>query len=232
MKAIISVIVPVLDEAADLGATLARLQPLRSRGHEVRVVDGGSRDATVAVAEPLSDVVLTAPRGRARQMNAGAEDARGDVLWFLHGDTLPPEDADGLILTALADPRRHWGRFDARLSGSLPMLRVVETMMNLRSRVTGVATGDQGIFVRRHTFQELGGYPSIPLMEDLALSDALLGRCRPVCLAQRVTTSSRRWERDGVWPTIFLMWRLRWAYRRGVDPVLLARRYYGFEAVD
>lgn len=219
----ISVVIPALNEADGIAATLQPLQPLRARGHEVLVVDGGSTDSTAARAAGLCDRLLQAPQGRARQMNAGAQAARGDVLWFLHADTLVPEAADALLREALA--RRAWGRFDVRLSGSRPLLRGVERLMNLRSRITGIATGDQGVFVRRGLFACVGGYPDIPLMEDIALSRALKRQGPPACLRARLVTSSRRWERHGVLRTILLMWRLRFAYWRGVPPERLAAHY-------
>jgi rSAM/selenodomain-associated transferase 2 len=159
-------------------------------------------------------------------MNAGAQVALGDVLWFLHSDSVPPPDADRLIATALQESARVWGRFDVRLSGDQPLLRLVAMMMNARSRLTGIATGDQGIFVKRAAFERVGGYPAIPLMEDIALSRALKKISRPVCLRQRLLASSRRWERDGIVRTILLMWRLRLAYFLGADPARLARIYY------
>jgi rSAM/selenodomain-associated transferase 2 len=216
-----------LNEAAILPACLQALQPLRRQACELIVVDGGSTDATVTIARPLADDVLETPTGRAVQMNAGAQAAHGAILWFLHGDSLPPPDAAALIRAALARSSRHWGRFDVRLSGNRPLLRVVETLMNGRSCLTGIATGDQGIFARRHAFAQVGGYPAIPLMEDIALSRALKRLSRPVCLRQRLLTSSRRWEQQGIWNTIFLMWRLRLAYFLGTDPARLARIYYG-----
>lgn len=217
---------PILNEEAHVAACLGALQPLRGQNCELIVADGGSRDRSVALAEPLADRVVVAPKGRAAQMNAGARQAGGDTLWFLHADTRPPPDAPELIRSALARPDRGWGRFDVRLSGSRPALRMVERAMNLRSRLTGIATGDQGIFVRRDLFERIGGYPPIALMEDIALSRALKRHGRPICLRQRVLTSSRRWERDGIWRTILLMWRLRLAYFFGADPDRLARIYY------
>jgi rSAM/selenodomain-associated transferase 2 len=190
-------------------------------------VDGGSHDGSIEIAAPLADQVLTAPAGRAVQMNAGAQVAQGDVLWFLHSDSVPSPDADQLIVKALHDPNRVWGRFDVRLSGSQPLLRMVETLMNWRSCLTGIATGDQGIFVRRSAFEKVGGYPIMPLMEDIALSRILKRISRPVCIPQRLMTSSRRWEQNGVFRTIALMWRLRLAYYFGADPARLARIYYG-----
>lgn len=221
----LSIVVPVLDEAEVIEPALAALAPLRARGHEVIVVDGGSTDGTPALARPLADRVLRAPRGRARQMNAGARAARGEVLLFLHADTRLPDAADRLVLAGLARRGRGWGRFDARLSGRHPLLRLTGWLFSLRSRLTGVATGDQAIFVRRDWFEAVGGYPDLPLMEDLALSRALKRRGRPLCLRQRVTTSSRRWERHGILRTILLMWRLRLAYYLGADPHELARLY-------
>jgi rSAM/selenodomain-associated transferase 2 len=223
----ISIIVPVLNEATALPSCLQALQPLRRQDCELLVVDGGSTDASVTIAHALADRVLQTPAGRAVQMNAGARAARGDILWFLHGDSLPPPDATMLIRAALAESNRCWGRFDARLSGNRPLLRIVETLMNRRSCLTSIATGDQGIFVRRWTFAQVGGYPAIPLMEDIALSRALKRLSRPVCLHRRLLTSSRRWEQQGIWKTIFLMWRLRLAYFLGADPARLARIYYG-----
>lgn len=221
----ISIIIPALDEAAGIRDTLAPLQALRARGHEVVVVDGGSTDGTPELARPLADQVIASARGRARQQNAGAGAAAGDVLLFLHADTRLPEGADALVLDGLRGAGRGWGRFDVRLSGAHPMLRVVERMMAVRSRLTGIATGDQAIFVRRDWFARAGGFPEIPLMEDVALSGTLRGMGRPLCLRARVVTSSRRWEQRGVWRTIALMWRLRLEFALGADPARLADRY-------
>jgi len=222
----VSIVVPVLDEAAGIVAALQPLQAWRAAGHEVIVVDGGSRDASVELARPLADRVLHAPRGRALQMNHGAAAARGEALLFLHADTRLPPDALPALQVALAGGAG-WGRFDVRLSARRPLFRLIAGMMNLRSRLSGVATGDQAIFVRRRLFEAVGGYPAIPLMEDIALSRGLKHHGRPACLHQRVTTSSRRWERHGPWRTILLMWRLRFAYWRGVDPARLRHRYDG-----
>jgi rSAM/selenodomain-associated transferase 2 len=218
----LSIVVPVLNEAADIEATLIVLAPLRARGVEVIVVDGGSSDGSAALARPLADRVLAAPRGRATQMNAGAAAARGDALLFLHADTRLPENADRLVLDALA--HRPWGRFDVRFDGG-GALRLVAMMMNLRSRATGISTGDQALFVRRETFEAVGGFPSIPLMEDIAASVRLKQISRPLCLHACVTTSGRKWRQHGVWRTILLMWRLRLAYFLGADPAALAHRY-------
>ncbi|MCU0621195.1 MAG: TIGR04283 family arsenosugar biosynthesis glycosyltransferase [Gemmatimonadales bacterium] len=218
---------PALDEAEGIGAVLAALAPLRARGHEVIVVDGGSRDDTSRVAAPLADRVLVTPRGRARQQNAGAAVARGDVLLFLHADTVLPDGADRLVLQALARPGRAWGRFDIRIEGRAPVLRLVAALMNLRSRWSGIATGDQAIFVRRSTFEAVGGFPAIELMEDVALSARLRRVAPPACLRERVVTSGRRWEARGPLRTIGLMWSLRLRYALGESPASLRRRYEG-----
>ena len=221
----ISVVVPVLDEAATIERSLLPLQPLRGPEIEVIVVDGGSEDATRRVASPLCDRILEASRGRARQMNAGAGVAGGPVLLFLHADTRLPSGWTRRVLNAVGNRGREWGRFDVRLDGSHPMLRVVERAMNLRSRLSGIATGDQAIFVTRDAFRSVGGFPDIALMEDIALSRVLRARSRPVCLRATAVTSSRRWERDGIARTIVLMWRLRLEFALGADPERLARRY-------
>ena len=219
----ISIIVPALEEAAGIAAALDSLQPLRANGHEVIVVDGGSADATAAIARPLADRVVVAPRGRAAQMNAGAAVAEGEALIFLHADTRLPKEADKLVAGALA--RREWGRFDVRIDSVHPALAVVGTLMNLRSRWTGIATGDQAMFVRRTTFLSSGGFPLLALMEDIALSSTLRRIGPPACLRERVLTSGRRWERGGILATVVLMWRLRLMYFLGADPQRLARRY-------
>jgi rSAM/selenodomain-associated transferase 2 len=224
----LSVIMPVLDEGERIGATLDALANLRSLGTEVIVVDGGSRDATIQRARLRADRVISAPRGRALQMNAGAAKAAGDVLLFLHADTRLPADADHVVLNGLERSGRAWGRFDVSIAGRSPLLAVVAWLMNLRSRLTGIATGDQAIFVRRDAFQAAGGFPEIPLMEDIVLCRTLKRASRPLCLAERVVTSGRRWEKHGVLSTMVLMWRLRLAYFFGADPKELARQY-GYE---
>ncbi len=223
-----SIIVPVFDEAAGIADALAALAPFRRRGVEVIVVDGGSSDTTVELARPHADRVLHAPRGRAVQMNAGAEAARGDVLLFLHADTRLPPHADELLLNALTKENAsiwQWGRFDVQIDSSNPLLALVAGMMNWRSQITGIATGDQAMFVTRRAFTQAGGFPDQALMEDIALSKRLKRIGRPLCLAARVVTSGRRWERGGVLRTILLMWRLRLAYFFGAEPAALARRY-------
>jgi rSAM/selenodomain-associated transferase 2 len=220
----LSIIIPVLNEAATIAGQLAALQPLRVAGAQIIVVDGGSNDGTANLARPLLDQLLTAGRGRAVQMNAGARASQGEVLLFLHADTMLPASADALIFHALSAGAR-WGRFDVRIDGAHPLLRVVERMMNWRSRLTGIATGDQAIFVRRDVFEQIGGYPEIPLMEDIALSKRLKQIAPPACLAGPVCTSGRRWEKYGVVRTILLMWRIRAEYFFGADPQQLALRY-------
>jgi rSAM/selenodomain-associated transferase 2 len=222
---LLSIIVPCLDEAADIADALSALAPLRAQGAEVIVVDGGSRDDTMERARPLADRVMATSRGRATQMNAGAARAQGEMLLFLHADTRLPEAADALIIDGLNRSRRGWGRFDVTIAGRHPLLRVVERLMNLRSRLTGIATGDQAIFVNRSLFTAAGGYPEIPVMEDVALCKRLKRFGPPLCLKHHLTTSGRRWERHGVVRTITLMWMLRLAYWLGADPGKLALRY-------
>lgn len=220
----ISIIIPVLNEAAIIVACLRRLQGLRQRECELIIADGGSTDATLELATPLADKVVTASPGRALQMNAGAAVASGECLWFLHSDSIIPMDADDLIRARLS--HYDWGRFDVRLSGSQTFLRLIELTMNLRSRLSGIATGDQGIFVRRNSFEKIGGYPAIALMEDIALSKRLKRISKSACIDTPLITSSRRWERDGIMQTMLLMWRLRLAYFFGADPNHLATLYY------
>ena len=221
----ISVIIPALNEAQRIATTLSALQPFRAGGHEVIVIDGGSEDGTVACSQFLADRVVVSRRGRSRQMNAGACVATGETLLFLHADTSLPKWADRWIVQGLASKGRKWGRFDVKLSGTHLLLRVVEGLMNLRSRLTGIATGDQAIFVQKDLFETVGGFRDIDLMEDIALSMALKRYGKPLCLWQRVTTSSRRWENNGILRTLLLMWGLRLAYLLGAHPSQLTQRY-------
>jgi rSAM/selenodomain-associated transferase 2 len=224
----LSIIVPVLNEGESIADALDALADLRALGVEVIVVDGGSRDATVPRARARADRVISAPRGRALQMNAGAEKACGDVLLFLHADTRLPGDADHIVLDGIARSGRAWGRFDVKIDGDSPLLVAVAWLMNIRSRLTGIATGDQAIFVRRDAFHSVGGFPAIPLMEDIALSKRLKRASRPLCLRACAVTSGRRWDKNGVASTVLLMWRLRLSYFFGADPKALARQY-GYE---
>jgi rSAM/selenodomain-associated transferase 2 len=223
----LSIVMPVLNEAGSIEDALTALAPLRRRGVEVVVADGGSSDATVALARPLADMVIVAPRGRGAQMNAGAAASGGEVLLFLHADTRLPGEADALIRDGFVRSgctlEQFWGRFDVRIAGAHPLFSVIAAAMNLRSRVTGIATGDQAIFMSRAAFRP--GFPDIALMEDIAMTKRLKRSGRPLCIAAPVLTSGRRWEKHGVMRTILLMWWLRLAYFLGANPTRLARSY-------
>jgi rSAM/selenodomain-associated transferase 2 len=223
----LSVVMPLLNEAGGVQEALRALAPLRARGVEVVVADGGSSDATVARARPLADIVIAAPRGRGMQMNAGAAASGGDVLLFLHADTRLPADADALIRDGFArsggELGRFWGRFDIRIAGAHPLFPIIAAAMNVRSRLTGIATGDQAIFMSRAAFGP--GFPDIALMEDIAMTKRLKRIGAPLCIASPVVTSGRRWEKHGVMRTILLMWWLRLAYFLGANPAWLARSY-------
>jgi rSAM/selenodomain-associated transferase 2 len=220
----ISIVIPVLNEEKSIAETVAALMPLSP--HELIIVDGGSSDRTREICSRLDVTVLSSPRGRGLQMNHGARRATGDVLLFLHADTRLPDSSLDDIRVALRNPQCIGGRFDVQLDGVHWMLGVIGAMISLRSRMSRVATGDQGIFVQRGVFAELGGYPDIPLMEDVAFSRALKRRGAVACLRSRVITSARRWEKEGIWRTILRMWLLKLLYLVGVSPVRL-KRYYG-----
>jgi len=220
----LSIIVPVLNEADGIAGFLQALAPLRSQGVELILVDGGSSDGSLALALPWADAVIATAKGRAVQMNAGAAVASGEALLFLHADTWLPANAIEAIRSAL-EQGACWGRFDVCIEGRSAWLRVLSFFMNWRSRLTGIATGDQAIFVTRQAFHSVGAFPVIDLMEDIALSMALKKLARPCCLSLRVRTSGRRWERNGLVRTMVLMWRLRLAYFLGADPNRLAHRY-------
>ncbi len=224
------IVMPVLNEVAGLPAQLAALQPLRARGVRLIVVDGGSHDGSVELARQGADEVLHAPRGRAAQMNAGAAASDAEVLLFLHADSRLPAAADAVVLRAVGGAAGDrtgapWGRFDVRIDSPRRLLAIVSAAMNLRSRWSGIATGDQALFVRRALFEQLGGFADITLMEDIELCTRLKRHGAPACLRDKVLTSPRRWEQHGVWRTIALMWRLRLAYFLGADPDRLASRY-------
>ena len=222
----ISVVLPVRNEAGLIREQLQRLQCYRAKGHEVIVIDGGSVDATVEQTEGLVDRCEVSAAGRSNQMNHGASDAKGDILLFLHADTELPINADECICTALTAQDSRWGWFDIKLSKPQLAFRVVATMMNLRARLTSVSTGDQALFVERGLFQEVGGFPPLALMEDIAISKVLRRRGSPARPVGLVTTSSRRWEEKGLILTILLMWRLRFLYFFGVKPQRLRDMYY------
>lgn len=220
----ISIILPVLNEAECLSSCLQTLQMYRRRGHEVIVVDGGSEDGSIDIALPLVDRLLHSKPGRALQMNKGAQMASGDLLVFLHADTKLPENGQR-VLELIAHTDKCWGRFDVCLSASSLIYKVIGFCMNVRSRLSGIATGDQAIFVSRTLFQEVGGFPEIALMEDIAISLTLKKKVTPICVRGKVITSARRWERNGVLKTIIKMWSLRWRYMWGSDVEVLANEY-------
>jgi len=220
-----SIIIPVLNEQNTVSKQLSSLQGLRKAGHEVIVVDGGSHDGSVEQAKPYADHVIHSEKGRARQMNKGAACAKHDYLLFLHVDTKFSDAAMTSLQTNLAKKSGQWGRFDVRLSGQHFLYRVIAWFMNTRSRLTGIATGDQAMFVAKSIFNHVGGFPDIPLMEDISLSRRLKKISAPVCLSDYVVTSSRRWKNNGIVRTILLMWSLRLRYFFGASPSVLAERY-------
>ena len=219
----VSIIIPVLNEENSIKELLQQLQAYRQQGHEVIVVDGGSTDKTITISELLSDKVITSEAGRALQMNNGATQSRHEILWFLHADTIIPENAIEQIQQVLN--KSDWGRFNVKLSGSHILFRIIGTMINIRSCVSGIATGDQGIFVKRKIFESIKGYSNIPLMEDVNLSRKLKKLSKPVCLKDILITSSRRWEENGILATVFLMWKLRFLYWFGVSADKLVVQY-------
>ena len=219
----ISVIIPTLNEERVLTTTLQRA---RQPGvHEIIVVDGGSTDTTRARAIALADLVVSAPRGRAAQMNAGAARASGDLLLFLHADTWVPNGFADAVAAACTPPEVVGGRFDVQLEPTSPLLWLTGELINLRSRLSRIASGDQAIFIRRAVFEQLGGYADIPLMEDIDLTRRMKRAGRVACLRARVTTSARRWQKHGVVRTILLMWTLRALYFWGMSPERLRRVY-------
>jgi len=219
-----TIIVPVLNEQNNLLKQLASLQYLRQFGHEVIVVDGGSQDDSVKLAMPYVDQVVCSEMGRATQMNKGAVHAKHDWFLFLHVDTRLPGTAMQ-SLQAVFRSGAQWGRFDVNLSGQHFLYRLIAWFMNKRSRLTGIATGDQAMFVAKSYFNQVGGFPEIALMEDITLSRYLKKLSPPVCLTDIVTTSNRRWRENGIIRTIFMMWTLRCRYFFGESPAVLAERY-------
>jgi len=220
---LISIIIPTLNEETSIEVLLQQLQYYRKKGHEVIVVDGGSCDKTVSISNNLADKVIESKLGRAIQMNNGVISARNDVLWFLHADTLIPDTALENIQKILE--KNDWGRFNVKLSGKNILFRVIEKMINVRSCLFGIATGDQGIFVKKQTFESVGCYSELPLMEDVELSKKLKKKSRPACIKGALITSSRRWEQKGILATVLLMWRLRFLYWLGVNADKLASQY-------
>lgn len=224
MTVALSVVIPTLNEGEVIRRLLRFLQPLRSVGGELIVADGGSEDDTCRLALPLVDHLVSSEPGRALQMNRGAGVASGDWLWFVHADT-GFSDAPADYLCDIVDSHKDWGRFDVQLDAQGWIYRWIGGLMSERSRLTGIATGDQGIFIRRALFNSTGGFPEIPLMEDIELCGRLRRQQWPACIRRQLRTSARRWQRHGVLSTILLMWRLRLAYFLGVEPTRLARAY-------
>lgn len=227
-RAGVSLIIPVLNEETSLQSRLADLQVLLSDQYEVIVVDGGSSDRTVEIASDYATVVMSAPPGRARQMNRGASAASGQLLWFVHADTKLDKTALSELsnLSHQQGSNPFWGRFDVRVEAKPRIYRCIETLMNWRSRFTGIATGDQAIFVSTELFRQCGTYRDIPLMEDIDLSARLQKIVRPHCLRTRVSTSARRWQKNGVSRTVIKMWALRLGFFLGVAPERLVKWYY------
>lgn len=224
-KCKVSIIVPMLNEAITLPELLEHLLMFKRRGCEIILVDGGSSDGSIAIAQAIGFPVICSDAGRARQMNKGAAHTTGNLLLFLHADTRLPTNAIELIEGLTRDGQYQWGRFDVAIKGKSPLLKMIAWMINWRSALSGVATGDQAIFILRSTFFRIGGFPEQPLMEDIELCRRLKKHLRPARVSARVVTSGRRWDERGVWSTVFLMWRLRWHYWRGVPAEKIAAAY-------
>lgn len=220
----IAIIVPVVNEAENMPALIEQLLQFNQPENEVVIVDGGSTDGTQYIVADLNLETVSAPKGRASQMNAGVMHSDADILVFLHADTEMPPNGLDLIRKAIADGA-DWGRFNVTISGSHPMLKIIALLINWRSRLTGIATGDQVIFIHRDLFNAVAGFPEQPLMEDIEISKRLKKISRPACLSEKVVTSGRRWQKHGIWKTIVLMWWLRFSYWRGVSASTLAEYY-------
>lgn len=219
----IAVIVPLLNERQRLPDLIGMLRSLDA--DEVAIVDGGSSDGSEDLLEASSLHWCTSASGRAVQMNSGASRTCSDILLFLHADTRIDSSHLSAVRKAMGDSAIVGGRFDVRLSGSHPALRMIEWFINFRSRLTRISTGDQCQFVRREAFEEIAGFPEQPLMEDVEFSRRLKRAGNIACLRDKVTTSSRRWERHGILRTVLLMWKIRLLYWLGVSPERLARMY-------
>ncbi|MGM8884573.1 TIGR04283 family arsenosugar biosynthesis glycosyltransferase [Psychrobacter sp. 1U2] len=236
MTATVAIIIPILNEADNLPHLFASISALNPSPQQVVLVDGGSKDNSIIVAKDILKAlkadnkssidwqIIESKAGRAVQMNAGAALATSDILLFLHADTKLPTQAISEVITAIKNSK--WGRFDVKLNSRQPTLWLVSQMINLRSRFTSIATGDQAIFITRKLFEQVGGYPKQALMEDIELCKRLKGMTKPACLKTKVITSARRWQQHGTWRTIILMWQLRFDYWRGVSADNIKQRYY------
>lgn len=222
---ILSIIVPVLNEARTIAGVLNTLRPFRQRGAEIIVVDGGSDDDTAQLAQPLADRVVKAPRGRAAQMNEGAKVASGFIFLFLPTETRLPPDADTQMMVGRNRDTSVWGRFDMHLTGRHPLLPIVARILNWRSRMSGIASSEQAIFVQRETFFRLGGFADIPVMDDVEMSKRLKAISPPICVTSRVTVPGKRFDREGFWTTLRMMWLMRFRYRTGMKPAEILKRY-------
>jgi len=220
----LSVIVPVINEEMNLSRIAGCLRSVIEQGHEVIIVDGGSTDNTLTIAYDITDTIIISKKGRALQMNNGASVASGNVVLFLHADTLLPENVAEIISDVYVG-ENFWGRFDVRLSNEKYVYRLIECMMNMRSSLTSIVTGDQAMFFEKNLFDRIGGFPEIALMEDVEISRQLKKISKPVRLKSKVVTSSRRWETNGVVATVLLMWKLRLYYFFGVSPEKLSQMY-------
>lgn len=224
MQIKLSIIIPTLNEADQIEQHLSTLQVLREQGHELIVVDGGSIDDTVSLVSPLCNQVCQSQKSRSIQMNCGAKAATGECFVFLHADTVLP----GNILeyfSTINNIEGKWGRFDISLSGRNWIFRIIESCMNRRSSFTGIVTGDQVMFIGKELFNRVGGYPEIALMEDIAISNLLIKISAPIRIREKVVSSSRRWEKNGIVKTIIKMWILRLLYFFQYDTNKLAKLY-------